>query len=293
MGGNEGTVDPRVEVLVSPPMGKLRKMQTILNHFLWSTELCYGDMLDGSRSAFPEPTQLVSEALGHVSSEAWYLNNQGRGKYIREIDEFLEDVREGLPHVCRAVIVYFFAAFEDYLDNRVLQLKPKKNNKTGSWRPYVSALSHDILVEPPSPLCPLRLSTVICADLCGMIRNRIVHPPFDVPRNIKEEKVKHWKRSLLGEARKRSWSDGPHEQVVAKAVNRVIGEADDEVKKAERDGKTLPIELFYAIFTFSNLDSLAFEIEEALFVPGSTSVDRVTRKDEYVRRRDLIIGHVT
>ncbi len=48
--------------------------------------------------------------------------------------------------------------------------------------------------------------------------------------------------------------------------------------------------LFYMLFSFTNLDSLAFAIEEALQPPGARPGGRVSRKQAVVRRADLILA---
>jgi hypothetical protein len=74
------------------------------------------------------------------------------------------------------------------------------------------------------------------------------------------------------------------------ATHQVVGQAVAHVQKANKDGKTLPLELFYMLFSFTNLDSLAFALEEALLPVGSRPTNQISRKQTAVRRTDLIIG---
>jgi hypothetical protein len=63
----------------------------------------------------------------------------------------------------------------------------------------------------------------------------------------------------------------------------VIGQAVKHVDDARKNRKSLPIELFYMLFAFTNLDTLAFDIEEALVPHGSRPGGEITRKAAAVR----------
>ncbi|MCH8312205.1 MAG: hypothetical protein IID17_04395, partial [Nitrospinae bacterium] len=57
-------------VAVSPEMADLRRTQTALNRFLWSTELSLTYVLDHFPQAFRDPDQPAADALKHLKSTA-------------------------------------------------------------------------------------------------------------------------------------------------------------------------------------------------------------------------------
>src|SRR2546422_2795513 len=120
-------------------MVQLRATQTLLNQFLWTTELSYGYMLANSSTAFPDLTQSAVEVLGHVTTAAWYPNNQGRIKFGDTIGKVLEQINANTVHVYRAVLVYFASAFENYLKQRVGSRKrDRKSTRLNSSHGYIS-----------------------------------------------------------------------------------------------------------------------------------------------------------
>src|SRR5712664_1629476 len=108
--------DHRVSVAVSIDMEHLRATQRFLNYFLWSTELAYGHVLAHGPDQFRDPQQLAADALSNIAAEAWYPSSQGRIKYRETVESFLAHIRSNTTNVCRAVLVFFYSAFEDYLD---------------------------------------------------------------------------------------------------------------------------------------------------------------------------------
>jgi hypothetical protein len=73
-------------------------------------------------------------------------------------------------------------------------------------------------------------------------------------------------------------------------VRSFVGGAAHSVARSHSlHGKVVPIEFFYMLFTFTALDALAFEIEEALLGPRAPTDVEVFRDPLYVRRDDLII----
>ena len=165
MNQREDLIDTRVVVAVSPQMNRLRDTQTVLNQFLWSTEISYGYILSKSETEFPDKDQLTFDVLGHIATEAWFPNDQGRIKFTEPMGTLLELIKDNTVHVYRAVIVYFFSAFEDYLGER--NGLPKNTTHRGS---YISSLSIPSLTEAPTSI---NVKTVVCADICKLIRNRL------------------------------------------------------------------------------------------------------------------------
>jgi len=263
-------------------MARLRKTQGILNGFWQTSELSYGYLLCAAETEFQDLTRPTFDVLGHVESKVWFPNNQGRIRRQVCIGETLDQVRMNTVHVYRATLLSFYSAFEAYLEAEVRELKPGKVN----WGPFFRSLSGPELREGIEPL-PLNL--VLRADLCRMIRNRMVHEAFNVPSSVDDLEVTKWRNELAEAKALYGWQKDLIADAVEDATEMVVGNAARGVHKAKQDGKELPIEMFYMLYTFTNLANLAFAIEEALQPLHSNPGGRIYHLDELVRRRDLIV----
>ena len=282
MARSDGTVIPRVRVAVSSTMGALRRTQTALNKFLWSTELSLNYVLDHFPKVFPDSDQLASEALAHLDSTAWFRNNQGRLKYSGSIGDTIEQVKANPPYLYRSVLTYFTSAFEEYLEERVAGLIQKPSGQ--GWGPYFQSLSHPKLTSTATPIL---LHDVISADLCRKIRNCVVHPPFELPTSPTDSYIVNFVTSTISKIKATPWWDGSTESIVRDTVNQFMGQVVEQKCRAPE----MPIELFYALFNFTCLDTLAFQIEETLIDSGQILDGYAWRKESAVRRTDLIIEH--
>lgn len=282
MGRRSGTVDPRARVAVSKSMADLRRMQWVLNGFWQTSELAYGYMLAELGSSVGQPDRPTIEVLGHIESEVWFPNNQGKIKRTDSMGTTLKQVRENTVHAYRATLLSFFSAFEAYLETEVDHLKPPKLR----WGEYVRSLSNPSL---RSAACALQLRTILCADFCREVRNQLLHELFTVPDDATAEYLAKWKDRLTKRAVDAGWPAAEVDTEIKYTFNQVIGQAVNHVDQAKAAGKELPIELFYMLFTFTNLDNLAFAIEEALQPQNSRTGFSVTRKRDAIRRTDLII----
>ena len=240
-------------------------------------------MLSNESTIAADPTRRTAEVLGYIESAVWFPNNQGRIKRADTIKQTLSQVRANTVHTYRATLFSFFSAFEEYLATRVSHLKSGKQ----SWGPFVRSMSHDDLRRARYPIM---LRTVLCADVSRLVRNKMLHQGFVVPTSPSDPVVAQWKAGLRNDGCEAGW---PEAEVVAEvqyAADQVVGQAVSHVQDAKANGKQLPIELFYMLFCFTNLDSLAFEIEEALSPEQSRPGGEITRKRAAVRRADLILG---
>jgi hypothetical protein len=279
IGRRTGDEAPKVKVVATPEMVELRKAQTRLNHFLWTTEICYGHVLARASSDFADPEMPVNLAFGHVRTAAWFPNNQGREKFTETTGRFLDQTRKNTADLYRHVLVGYYAYCEEYLEQRALQLRVGN-----AWGPFVRSLSGPALRTAPTPLL---LHTVLCADLCRLVRNLIVHEPYEPLPVAVDERVKKWQTKLLKDAMSSGWPASERDS--HEAVQQVIGQVKNHLKGARDEGKELPPELFYLLFTFTNLDQLACQIEEALLARGEPLTTWVKRSLAKVRRHDLVI----
>lgn len=280
MGRRDGTIDSRVHVAVSPAMRRLRRMQGELNGFWQTSELANGFLLAQSGPEFADPMRKTFDVLGHIESEVWFPSNQGRIKREDNIVSTLEQVRNNTVHVYRTTLLSFYSAFEAYLEERVESLRV-----SGSWGPFVRSLSAPQL---RSAACALPLRAVLCADICRLVRNKMVHEGFAVPLSLDAVK-EEFGTKLCKAGIDNGWPAEEMHRELDFALRQVVSQAVIHVQEAKtKKGKSLPIELFYMLFTFTNLDTLAFSLEEAL-LPRSYRSEPISRKRDAVRRTDLIV----
>jgi hypothetical protein len=113
----------------------------------------------------------------------------------------------------------------------------------------------------------------------------MAHKGFCSISTIDHPKVKTWERETIKILRS-EWRVSDAEAIVEKALDFTIGLAN---RQRESSGKDLPLDQFYTLYSFSNLDKLAFEIEEALLPHVPTEHGRINRHRGDVRRHDLIV----
>jgi hypothetical protein len=160
-----------------------------------------------------------------------------------------------------------------------------KRDNDGSWGPYSLSLAKPLLNQAA---VPVRLFSVLCADVCRRIRNDIVHAPSKPLPIFGGNALTNWVANSKSNAGRGNWPDKDPKKCVDDAFLRVMHTALDSQNKAANNGKSLPIEFFYTLYTFTNLDTLAFEIEEALLPLRQLPPGRVLRKEAIIGRRDLI-----
>ncbi|MFY9232934.1 MAG: hypothetical protein WAO58_00565 [Fimbriimonadaceae bacterium] len=233
------------------------------------------------------------EALGHLMTQAWYPSNQGNIKYGGTVEQVLAQTTKNTVYIYRAVVVFFVSAFERYLEARIGA--DRGSTRAGGWGPYTQSLAIPALqatgTRMPRDRYPVQLNTLLEADFVREIRNRLVHTDRPVPHALADAESKRLQKNAAAWCRGAGlWNDAI-ESTIKLAANRVFGQAENHLKQAQRDGKNLPIELFYTLFTFSNLDRLAFEIEEAL-LSSTLPSNKIQRKEDHVRRKDIILAQV-
>lgn len=292
MGRRQDSVDPRVWVSVSDEMLELRNLQWQLNQFLWTSEIAYAYLLSNAPAAFPDADVPAIDVLGHLMTQAWYPSNQGNIKYRGTIGDVLGQTAKNTTSIYRAVIVFFASAFEHYLESRI----GSRRNKTqgGSWGPYVQSLSIPELKGNGTAGqggLPVQLKTLLEADFVREIRNSLVHTSRQYPQSLDDpesRRIQHLAGKWCGRV---GPVTGHVRSLIRQSATQVFGQAENHVKQARQADKDLPIDLFYALFTFTNLDKLAFEIEEALLRPPLPP-NRIQRKKAHVRRKDIVLGPV-
>jgi hypothetical protein len=253
-----------------------------LNLFHKSTELAYGVILTSDDRRLRDRDAFAYEAFADVYSSAWYPSNQGRLKYLSRVSEFQDHLATNITFVARAVMVFWYSAFEQYLEARARAVTGWSGDK---WGPFTHSLSGPSL-RSASP--PVRVDTVLRADLCRHVRNLIVHGVSALPDSVSHPEVRRWMQARRPEVAK-TWVGVSGDRAVSDAVKYVIGGAVGQRNKAIRERRRENLEYFYSLFLFTNLDALAIEIEEATIPVGAKPEGRVTRKLGDIRRADLIV----
>jgi hypothetical protein len=279
-GRRSGQETPRLGMMVSSAMRALRDAQTKLNHFLWSSEICYGHLLSQVDAYFSDSEQPIWLTLGQVQSSAWFPNSQGRLKYRETTGRFLEHTQANTTALYRHVLVAYYAHFEDYLTERVIDLRVGNR-----WGPFIKSLSAPALREAQTPI-PAR--TVLCADICRLIRNLVTHEPKSLlPMDVGDGIIGEWRTNLKAQASRVSWT--VTERDLNWAFHQVVGQVANHLRQGRADGKDLPPELFYLLFTFTNLDQLACQIEEATLPENVRLETWISRAADRIRRPDLVV----
>jgi hypothetical protein len=307
-----------VKVRVSEAYALLRETQRRLNDFVWSTEICYGHTL-AANELQSQRSRMVDEVLAGVKAEAWYppakhrnvhddeAENLGRGKYRHTVDNFLGHVERNTRYIYLNCIVMFSTAFEEYLESRRDDIDPREPNgkRKGSWGPYCQSLCGPSVQWEGSASTrgfqrPIQMGTVLTGDVARLLRNQIVHSQHALVLSINDSRVDAWSKDLTEKLNASSWqrsvqSTNPvqrqrdAEHSVHNAIKGFLGAAEHKVKRArDTQGKELPIEFFYMLFTLTALDALAFEIEEAVIKESSEAAAFVLIDEARVKRRDLL-----
>ena len=127
---------------------ELRRMQSILNAFLWSSDISYRFLIASAASGdarLTHPNQKTSEALSSIQARAWYLTVEGLPHYRKTVSGLLKDAALNETHVYRGIIVQWHAAFEYFLDRRMRPYLGKMRN-CGPGQP-------DTLLLSPAATC--------------------------------------------------------------------------------------------------------------------------------------------
>jgi hypothetical protein len=249
---------------------------------LWSTEICYGHVLATASKDYSESSVTgVWEAFNHAETQAWYPNRQGEQKYKSTVQQFLTDVRENMSSIHRPLMLQFYASFETYLRNRVGALSSRKEKRLA---PLLLALSDDLFTQCE---VPLRIASVINGDICRLARNAVAHND-ELPDSHKSPIAKKWRLQLetCHDALK-AWNASRDQ--IDQCVRKITFEIDRQVSVSPEKGRKLSHEFFFALFSFTILDQLASEVEEAL-MKDRDSDNWIWRPANSVRRMDLILA---
>jgi hypothetical protein len=265
-------------------MRELRDAQTRLNYFVWTTELSYGSALTSKDPRLADAEAFAAEALADVESQAWFPNTAGRIKYHGRIASFLDQLRRNPATLAQATLVLWYTHFEKYLANRV---DPKLGKE---WGPLTKSLRRLELTS--SVPYPLNLQTVLRADLCRIVRNLMVHEDR-VPSSLTDPAILKWtnlrRADLQAPENPATWAAADPDTELKEAVGYVVGQALNHLRDPQVASKDLTLGFFYALFSFTNLDTLACEIEEAVQPRPADTTITVRRQLKKVRRADLIV----
>ncbi len=276
------TQNPRpneqVSVAVSLAREKLRDAQRQLNWLLWSSELAYGVVLTTDDRRLTKHDDRVSVALASVEALAWYPNYKGGPHYDASVRSFREQLVRNTWVLYPPLLVAWFSHFEAYLEERV---RPVRGADT-PWGPLTRSLAIPDLQKAP---VRVRARTVVLADLVREMRNEAVHSGLTTVEGTDHSRIVKWKKQTTLLLRDH-WRSRKPEELVDAALDFFIGLAH---RQRIDSARSLPLDYFYLLYALSNLDKLAFEIEEAMIPNGCIPPGRMRRWRVDVRRQDLII----
>ncbi len=274
-----GTLEPMCNVAVSEHMGRLRGAQSRLNFFLWTSELAYGFVLSSDDPRLARPDEFAAAALKNVKTEAWYPNTAGRIKYHGRVSSFLDQLKRNQVLVAHAAMLMWYSRFEEFLESRVRGIANPR-----SWGPLTLSLNIPAFT---AAAWPLRRKTVLRADFCRYLRNLMTHENV-LPDHPEHALAQEWIRDRKREVSKSFFAVRSEE--IEEAVQYTVGQAVNHLKDEPAAARNLSLTFFYALFAFTNLDSLAFEIEEALLPSNPPSTITIRRQSRKVRREDMKVA---
>lgn len=265
---------------VSYSMKILRETQGELNRYWQASELAFKSMFkrleDGG---YPEETQL-HEVFGDVDSNLWVKNNRGKARVHFDVGKLLEVSDSLVAEIYMSTIVSFYSSFEFFLEDRVGSLRIGNR-----WGPLITSLSHGDLLGARTPL---RLRTILTADLFRHVRNKIIHGSYRSFPSVEALEAYGWMH-LMAERAREPFSREVTSTICAEVINSVIEGASRKAINSKKDGRVVPKEYFYMLFCFTALDDLAVEIEEALQPLNHSDGPSVGREESRIRRKDLVV----
>ena len=253
---------------------KLREIQTFINRFVWSSELCYSYFLNIFENKKEIWDVSTLELFHDLPIQAWFKNKDGTGKYALSLNDHNTIVKSNQYSIFRSAIILYNSYFDNYLKYRADSRFALCRNLTN--------------INFERSKIKINIKNLFKADICREIRNLIVHEPVDTFLSITDirgrarktiEKhlnkvIKGKKSFLLSE-----YSEDEIKDNLDKAMNEVFDMARVEVGRAFNRGATLPHEFFFMLYTFTNYNTIAAEIEQILFdddIP-KTFYNRVNR----------------
>ena len=241
----------------SAEFSELRRAQGLLNAFLWSSDISYRIVAESKDPRLANLGRKASEVLASVKARAWYPNMKGLPHYRKSVGGFLKDVAANETYVYRGIIVQWHAAFESYLDRRMHPYLGKVRN----WGPLTSTLCCPQLLLATKPV---QLTTVLRSDIIRKLRNECAHGQAPLPQSINDKRVGEWKKHVSIDLKKRFWPVTDLDKAVTDAIQHVFGGVEFRLQEVPPADRPLEAAYFYALFSFTNLNALAREIEAAL-----------------------------
>jgi hypothetical protein len=241
---------------------KLDQAQQNLNAFLWASDLAFAilsqtDLLDSRTDQRPH------DAFPSVKCAALIPTNKKRPRFDRTVRQLKKQLEEHINLLCPAVLAQFFASFEEFVRERFPALNAANDDffqvgrPVKAWKaianlyPRRRALS----LSPEHALYSANL--LLKADLLKAIRNAYAHEGSKaIPDTLDHPLLAKWEQSV------RPNSVGNHTQtLIAQVKEETIARSIRQTEKAYSEGKTADLNVFYAIFTFTNLRNLATELD--------------------------------
>jgi hypothetical protein len=225
--------------------------QQELNYFLWTTELTYG--IVKSRQILEEYSagERACLALEDVICEAWFPTSKGNVKYSKTVGHMQKQLDKNFVVVLSSVSVLFVTYFEVFVQQRFPDFSAEYRKKR---KPMPAPANLVRALQDKYPSLQIKPDLTLKADLIKAIRNVYVHEGMEgIPRKIDAPSVQNWKERV----KTRSYS----QEHIDKAVTDVVGSAIRKSNNASRNGKDLPVEFFYALFTFTDIRNFAEALE--------------------------------
>lgn len=299
-----------MDVRVSKEMRELMDTLSMINYFVWPTDIAYSYTLDRCKKEFDNCLEKNSnEKLDFLKTEAFIRKTDGRVKYDKPLSQLFEHLSDCRVNIYKSGLILFSAAFEHYLENKTKSQTKSKKYKQGTL--LATFYSDEYL----NSKYPIKEKTIHRADICKHIRNKIAHDinnlalkNIDASQVIFDEyfdkltfsntkKEDRYKLSINETYRKRYVNINEQERKILYNQIKQYSEfifknAKDLVdKKLVEHNIKLDHMLLYMIFTFTNYTKFAFELEEHFFDEEQEKYTEIMGRTnpEEVRIKEMIV----
>jgi hypothetical protein len=230
------------------------------------------------------PHVFAPEALGYLPAVAWQPSARGLPHYNRPLGALLNDIG-AFDYICRSTILFFHSAFDSYLQQRVKPLPSKSKS-------YLVRLACPRVLEGR---CRPKLKAVLAGDLCRYLRNRIVHETAELSVEMGDKILTGWMKRDEDVAATIPWkqADENCEVLIRMTVEEMVKNAGDQQARARAEqGPVPPLDYFYMLFFFADLNRLAFQLDQSLLSEKEVEERRycINSSRRELLREDIVVG---
>ena len=245
-----------------PALCDLANAQTRLNCFLWDSDFIFA-VVSQTNLLGKWNDQRPGEAFRHLVCSALLPTNQGKVRCRDPIRTVRRRLEQHTHTLFPTVLFQFFTHFEGFVRERFGGIFEPGDRIREVGRPVNvwKAIQERYPRRSSTWLAGLEeytLDLVLRVDVLKWIRNVYAHVGANGLRTFASETgVQQWETSLPEDIRQRT--DGG--TLIQRVKDDTLGAAARGAGNAKRRNRNVEIELFYTLFTFTNIRNLAEEMD--------------------------------